>query len=128
MGMAHGDLTGSDWTATVDRLGGAQALEAEARETGAFERARKVLCGVDLLRLTLAYCLGLVGLRLTAAWAAGIGLTDISNVALLGRLRNMVPWLERIVMRLLAERSEFPPRRSSGLKALGLASDYRDEL
>ena len=101
--MAHGDLTGSDWTATVDRLGGAQALEEEARETGAFERPRKVTCAVDQLRLTLAYCLGLAGLRLTVAWAAGIGLADISNVALLGRLRRMVPWLERIVARLLAE-------------------------
>ena len=103
--MAHGDLTGSDWTATVASLGGAKALEVEAREAGAFERPRKVTCAVDQLRLTLAYCLGLVGLRLTAAWAAGIGLADISNVALLGRLRRMVPWLERIVARLLAERA-----------------------
>ena len=30
-------------------------------------------------------------------------MADISNVALLGRLRKMVPWLERIVARLLAE-------------------------
>ena len=110
--MAHGDLTGSDWNDTVDRLGGVEALEAEGREAGAFERPRKVTCAVDQLRLTFAYCLGLVGLRLTAAWATGIGLADISNVALLGRLRKMVPWLERIVTRLLAERSALhaPPR------------------
>jgi len=43
-----------------------------------------------------------MGLRLTAAWAEGIGLASLSNVALLGRLRNAVPWLERIVARLLA--------------------------
>ena len=108
--MAHGDLTGSDWTATVDLLGGAPALEEEAREAGAFERPRKVTCAVDQLRLTLAYCLGLVGLRLTAAWAAGIGLADISNVALLGRLRRMVPWLECIVARLLSQRGPAGPR------------------
>lgn len=110
--MAHGDLSGTDWNDTVDRLGGVEALETEARETGAFERPRKVTCAVDQLRLTFAYCLGLVGLRLTAAWATGIGLADISNVALLGRLRKMVPWLERIVTRLLAERSALhaPPR------------------
>jgi hypothetical protein len=53
------------------------------------------------LRLVLAYCLGLMGLRLTAAWAEGIGLASLSNVALLGRLRNAVPWLESIVARLL---------------------------
>jgi hypothetical protein len=101
--MAHEALAGSDWDATVARLGGAATLEAEARSTGAFQRPREVKCGTDLLRLTLAYCLGLVGLRLTAAWADGIGLARLSNVALLGRLRNMVPWLERIVARLLAD-------------------------
>ena len=86
--MAHTELTGPDWSATLERMGGAAALEAEGRETKAFERPRKVTCAVDQLRLTLTYCLGLAGLRLTAAWAAGIGLADISNVALLGRLRK----------------------------------------
>src|SRR5882672_4395251 len=102
MGMAHAELTGSDWGGTVGQLGGAAVLEQEARATGAFLRPREVKCGVDLLRLVLAYCLGLMGLRLTAAWAEGIGLASLSNVALLGRLRNAVPWLERIVARLLA--------------------------
>jgi len=80
-------------------------LEREARATGAFLRPREVKCGVDLLRLALAYCLGSMGLRLTAAWAEGIGLASLSNVALLGRLRNTVPWLESIVARLLAQAS-----------------------
>ena len=114
MGMAQAELTGPDWDATVARLGGAARLEAEAREAGAFERPRKVKCGVDLLRLTLAYCLGLVGLRLTAAWAAGIGLADLSNVGLLGRLRNMVPWLERIVARLLLTSCTVGPATAGG--------------
>jgi hypothetical protein len=52
---------------------------------------------VDLLRLILAYCLGERGLRLTAAWAETIGLASLSNVALLGRLRNAVPWLQSIL-------------------------------
>src|SRR3954467_4499627 len=38
-----------------------------------------------------------MGLRLTAAWGAALGLADVSNVALLGRLRNMEPWLARLV-------------------------------
>src|ERR1700757_4338730 len=58
-------------------------------------------CAVDLLRLTLAYCLGSMGLRLTAAWAETSGLAILSNVALLQRLRNMVAWLEVLVARLL---------------------------
>jgi hypothetical protein len=102
MPMAHIELTTSDWHGTVEQLGGAAVLEQEARATGAFLRPREVRCGVDLLRLVLAYCLGLMGLRLTAAWAEGIGLASLSNVALLGRLRNAVPWLQSIVARLLA--------------------------
>jgi hypothetical protein len=101
--MTHAGLTGSDWISTVDRLGGAEALEREARATGAFLRPREVMCGVDLLRLILAYCLGERGLRLTAAWAEAIGLASLSNVALLGRLRNAVPWLESILARLLTQ-------------------------
>ena len=102
MGMTQAELTGSDWSGTVERLGGAGLLEQEARATRAFRRPREVKCGVDLLRLILAYCLGVMGLRLTAAWAETIGLASLSNVALLGRLRNAVPWLESILARLLA--------------------------
>ena len=76
-------------------------LEAEARELGAFERARRVKCAVDQLRLVLAYCWGTRGLRLTAAWAEAIGLASLSNVALLKRLRNSSDWVERLVGRLL---------------------------
>ncbi len=101
--MSHAELAGSDWIGTVGTLGGAEMLEQEARATGAFRRAREVKSGVDLLRLILAYCLGERGLRLTAAWAEAVGLASLSNVALLGRLRNAVPWLESILARLLAQ-------------------------
>jgi len=57
---------------------------------------------VDLLRLILAYCLGDRGLRLTAAWAASVGLVDISNVALLYRLRQCGDWLAMLVGQALA--------------------------
>ena len=46
-----------------------------------------------------------MGLRLTAAWAETIGLASLSNVAVLGRLRNAVPWLQSILARLLGEAS-----------------------
>jgi hypothetical protein len=101
--MTHAGLSGSDWSSTVDCLGGAAVLEQEAPATGAFQRAREVKRGVDLLRLILACCLGERGLRLTAAWAEAIGLASMSNVALLGRLRNAVPWLEKILARLLGQ-------------------------
>ena len=86
-------LIHADWLATVERLGGAEQLEEEA--------AREVRCAVDLLRLTLAYCLGSMGLRLTAGWAEASGLAAFSKVALLKRLRRTAPWLETLVGRLL---------------------------
>jgi hypothetical protein len=46
-----------------------------------------------------------MGLRLTAAWAETIGLASLSNVAVLGRLRNAVAWLECILARLLGQAS-----------------------
>lgn len=103
--MANAELIETGWDGTVERLGGRALLEAEARERKAFERPREIANAVDLLRLALAYCLGSMGLRLTAAWAETIGAGRLSNVALLGRLRNCVAWLESIVARLLAEQA-----------------------
>ncbi len=100
--MAHESLINSGWQGAVDRLGGPDQLEEEARALGAFLRARGVKCAVDLLRLTLAYSLGSMGLRLTAAWAEAVGLASLSNVVLLKRLRKMLPWLEILVARLLS--------------------------
>lgn len=99
--MTRESLSNAGWLRTVDRLGGAELLEKEAREFGAFERARKIKCAVDQLRLVLAYCWGTRGLRLTAAWAEAVGLASLSNVALLKRLRNSSVWLERMIARLV---------------------------
>jgi hypothetical protein len=100
--MRHESLVNEDWTYVVGRLGGAAALDATARETKAFLRPREITNAVDLLRLILAYCLGERGLRLTAAWATSVGLVDISNVALLYRLRQCGNWLAMLVGHALA--------------------------
>ena len=86
--MRHESLINEDWDWTVERLGGEASLSASARESKAFMRARAVRSAIDLLRLTLAYCLGHVGLRATAAWASAMGVAALSDVALLERLRN----------------------------------------
>jgi len=99
--MTHEAVVDRDWREIVERLGGAVALEASARQTQAFLRARVVDSAVTLLRLILAYCLSQRGLRCTAAWAASIGLVDISNVALLYRLRRCGDWLAVLVGRAL---------------------------
>jgi hypothetical protein len=100
--MRHESLVNEDWSHVVARLGGADALNTTARETKAFLRPREITNAVDLLRLILAYCLGERGLRLTAAWATSVGLVDISNVALLYRLRQCGDWLAMLVGHALA--------------------------
>src|SRR5258708_40316037 len=100
--MRHEALVNEDWTNVVSRLGGADSLDATARETKAFLRPREITNAVDLLRLILAYCLGERGLRLTAAWATSVGLVDISNVALLYRLRQCADWLAMLVGQVLS--------------------------
>src|ERR1700682_6330687 len=99
--MGHESLVNEDWTNVVVRLGGAETLNATARETKAFFRPREITNAVDLLRLILAYCLGERGLRSTAAWATSVGLVDISSVALLYRLRQCGDWVAVVVCQVL---------------------------
>jgi Transposase DDE domain len=100
--MTHESLVNEDWMGVVARLGGAETLDTSARETKALVRRREISNAVDLLRLILAYCLGEMGLRSTAAWAASVGLADISNVALLKRMRKCGEWLAMLVGQVLA--------------------------
>ena len=109
--MTHESFSSKDWNSIVSRLGGATALASGARETKAFLRARVIENPVDLLRMVLAYCLGKGGLRSTAAWAASIGLVDITNVALLQRLRRCGDWLALLVGQALAAAA---PKASQG--------------
>jgi hypothetical protein len=101
--MTHESLLNELWQSALAQLGGTAAIEASARETGAFVRARRLGCAADLLRLILAYCLGGMGLRSASAWAASSGLADLSNVALLKRLRRCGPWIEHLEGLLLSE-------------------------
>jgi hypothetical protein len=109
--MTDESLVNEDWKGVVARLGGAGMLNVSARETKAFLRPREIGNAVDLLRMILAYCLGQGGLRSTAAWAASIGLVDISNVALLYRLRQCGDWLAMLVGQALTAGA---PRASRG--------------
>ena len=104
--MIHESLTNEDWDWAVEKLGGVSLISAIARETNAFVRARGIRNAIDLLRLTLSYCLGHAGLRGTAAWAEAMGVASVSDVALLGRLRNTTEWLSQLVALLLAR--EYP--------------------
>jgi hypothetical protein len=65
-------------------------------------RARGIGSAIDLLRLTLSYCLGHMSLRGTAAWGEAMGVASVSDVALLGRFRNTAQWLSRLVTEIVA--------------------------
>jgi hypothetical protein len=99
--MPSESLSNPDWSRIVERLGGARALEASAREAKAFLRPREVANATDLLRLVLSYCLSSMSLRSTAAWAGAIQLAKISDVGLIYRLRQSATWLETLVARAL---------------------------
>src|SRR5260221_6225555 len=92
------------WKALVSRLGSPEELEASAKASGALVRRREIRNGEDLLRLALAYGPCGKSLRETAAWAQTTGMGELSDVAVLKRLRGCAGWLEGLVGDLLAKR------------------------
>ena len=62
------------------RLPIALDIEAMARQYGAFSRSRRIKSGTELLHLALAYGVGELSLRDTAAWATlnGSAMSDAS--------------------------------------------------
>jgi hypothetical protein len=94
----------SGWLEFLSRLPPQIDLEATARETKAFIRARGVQDARRLLRLALAYGVGALSLRSVAAWASQAGIADISDVSLLDRLRNAAGWLDHLWQSVLGAR------------------------
>jgi hypothetical protein len=84
-------------------------LEASAFETRAIRRRRAVNEASLLLRLAFAYGFCGLSLRHTAAWAQAAGIVELSDVALLKRLRNAADWLGHLLAVKLAERAGAAP-------------------
>jgi hypothetical protein len=91
-----------DWQQLVDRLGGSEALAGSARAHRAFVRPRGVKKAEDVLRLALMYGPGGGSLRSLAAAAAQSGLADMSDVAVMERVRNAADWLQSLCAERLA--------------------------
>jgi len=72
----------------------------KARELNAFRRARGIVDPRALLRVMLIHLAEGCGLRETAARAALAGLADVSDVALLKRLRSCGAWFEWLARQL----------------------------
>jgi hypothetical protein len=92
----------SDWLAILARLGGPETLALSARAHGAFLRARGIRCATDVLRLAFMYGPGGHSLRSLAAVAAAHGLADVSDVAVLDRLKRAADWLQSLCAESLA--------------------------
>lgn len=83
-------------------------FEQSAKDMGLIQRARKVVDASMLLRLALIYATA-GGLRVSSALAAQMGIVDMSDVALLKRLREASKWLASLPAKLLADRRQFDP-------------------
>ena len=74
--------------------------QEQAKAQGAFQRPRKVKDAEALLRLLLIHVAGDCSLRMTALRASEAGVCDLSDVAVLLRLRGAAEWLEWMVSTL----------------------------
>jgi hypothetical protein len=102
-------------------------LEATARASGALVRRRAIRSAEMLLRLALAYGPGGLSLRMAAAWAGISGLADLSDTAVMKRLRRAAPWLGEVAGALLRRAAAVPPTPGPlpgrRLRVRGTASD-----
>jgi hypothetical protein len=100
--MRDAQLDSDDWSRLVERLGGEAWLASSARVHKAFVRARGIKSAVDVLRLALMY--GPLGysLRSLAATVAMSGLANVSDVAVMDRIRKSADWLQSLCKERLA--------------------------
>lgn len=89
-------LDSADLSPIIERMGGAMALASSARQHKAFIRPRGVKSAVDLLRLAFMYGPGGYSLRALAAMAAADDVADVSDVAVLNRLKGTADWLQSL--------------------------------
>jgi hypothetical protein len=102
------DARWSDLTASAST---AIDLEATARTSGALVRRREIRSAEALLRLALAYGPGGLSLRTAAAWAGVSGLADLSDTAVMNRLRHAAAWLGEVAGALLCRAAAVAPAR-----------------
>src|SRR5918999_4913391 len=99
----------AQWPDLVAAVSAAIDLEATARTSGALVRRRAIRSAEMLLRLALAYGPGGLSLRMAAAWAGISGLADLSDTAVMKRLRRAAPWLGEVAGALPRRAAAVPP-------------------
>lgn len=106
----HPDLIDAGWNDVLAWLPG--DLDDLARRTFGFRRRGQIRSAADLLRIAMAYAVLDFSLRSSATWMTTHGLGDISDVAVLGRLRRSEGFLGAVLARLLSSRLALSPTPS----------------
>lgn len=96
--MKHVNLLEEEWEFLTDLL--PQDWREQARTTGALRRARGVSSADCLLQLILMHTATGLSLRQTVVRARQQSIADISDVALLKRLRASEPWLRALTAKM----------------------------
>lgn len=114
MGVASRKLVDRDWEDVQAWL--PPNLEDLALSSGAIQRRRSIRTGREMLRLALAYSLLDFSLRSVSAWMAGAGLGQMSDVAVLKRLKAAAPFLQALLQEMLNRRIGNPASADLPLK------------
>jgi hypothetical protein len=85
-------------------------LDASAKETSALVRCRNVPDAAALIRLALAYAVSDLSLKDVAAWAAGLGVAEITGPGLFYRLREAEKWLTEVLAQTLQDQIKPAPK------------------
>ena len=103
--MRHENSSDDEWSGLLARIGTVDALDASAGACGALTRRRGVRDAASLLRLGLGYGPGGMSLREVSAWARMQDIAEVSDVALLNRLRHAADWFGSLAGQVLSSRA-----------------------
>ena len=96
--MKHANLLDEEWEFLTDFL--PRDWREQARSTGALRRARGIANADSLLQLILMHTATGLSLRQTVVRAREQSIADISDVALLKRLRSSEQWLRQLTSQM----------------------------
>jgi len=106
----------SDWPYVLSLM--PPEYESLCESKLALTRRREISNASDYLRLCMAYSVCDMSLRATAAWASAIGVGELSDVAVLNRLRAAPEWLGSVVAEWLFQRGVTRDRSARNVHVL----------
>lgn len=120
--MQLASILSEGWPSLLARLPDTFDLDATAKQHRALIRRRGVPDAASLLRLALGYGAYGMSLRVTAGWAGVASVAELSDVALLNRLRGAADWLQALLDALLACRLQVPKGLDRPLRLIDASS------